>query len=151
MEPLRWSSLEYQDRERTTDWFWGLGIVAFSFASLSFYFGNYLLAILILISAFSLTLFAIKKPQHIEYELHEDGLRANDVFYPFSTLESFWVEQFSREPKIILVSKKFLVPHIIIPIEEHDPKKIREFLLGKLEEVEHHEPLLHIITERLGF
>ncbi len=151
MEPLLWTSLEHEKKDRTPDWFWGLGLIAIASAGLTFYFENYLLAILIIISAFSLALFAVREPQDVEYELHEDGLRIGNVFYPFNTLESFWVEQFGREPKIIFVSKKLLVPHIIIPIEEHDPKKIREFLLGKLEEVEHHEPLLHIITERLGF
>ena len=150
MEPLLWSALEYEDKERTPDWFWGLGIVALALAGLSIYFENYLLAVLIAISAFSLALFAARKPEYTEYELHEDGIRINKTFYPFNTLQSFWVEQFSAEPKIIIVSKKFFVPHIIIPIADHDPKKIREFLLNKLEEVEHHEPLLHIITERLG-
>lgn len=151
MEPLRWSALEYEERERTPDWFWGLGIVALALAGLSIYFENYLLSILIIVSGFSLALFAVRKPQDVEYEIHEEGVRVNNTLYPFNTLESFWVEQFGREPKIIIVSKKFLVPHIIIPIADHDTKKIREFLLNKLEEVEHHEPLLHTITERLGF
>ncbi len=150
MEPLRWTALEYEDKERTPDWFWGLGIVALAFTVLSIYFGNYLLAILIIVSGFSLALFAVRKPEHVEYELQEDGVRVNNTLYPFNTLESFWVEKFGVEPKIIIVSKKFFVPHIIIPIADHDPKKIRGFLLNNLEEVEHHEPLLHIITERLG-
>lgn len=151
MEPIIWRALEYEDRERTPDWFWGLGLIAVAFAGLSIYFENYLLAVLVVIGAFSLMLFAIRKPEHVEYELHEDGIRINKTFYPLNTLQSFWVEQFTAEPKIIIVSKKFFVPHIIIPIEDYDPKKIREFLLNKLEEVEHHEPLLHTITERLGF
>ncbi len=151
MEPLRWRALEYEEKERTPDWFWGLGLVSIIAAMLSVYFGNYLLALLIIISAFSLGLFAVRKPEYVEYELRENGIKIKNTFYPFNTLESFWVEQFEKDPKIIIVSKKFLVPHLIIPIEDHDPKKIREFLLGNLEEVERHEPFIHVISERLGF
>jgi hypothetical protein len=150
MEPLRWSAPEYFEKERSNDWFWGLGLGALLITLVSLYFRNYLFAVLVIISAFSLTLFAIRKPRTIEYELSEKGIRADSLLYPFQSIESFWVEEIHETPKIILASKKFLVPYIVIPIIGHDSKKIRDSLLEHLPEVEHHEPLIYIIAERFG-
>src|SRR3989304_9597467 len=106
MDKIRWNAPEYLERERSIDWFWGLGLGAVVIAIVSFYFHNYLFAILIIISAFSLAIFAVRKPHDVEYELSEDGLRIGNLLYPFNPLDSFWVERIAETAKIILASKK---------------------------------------------
>jgi hypothetical protein len=151
MEEMTWSVPEYADRERSVDWFWGVGFVALLGVAASIYLADYLFAVLIVIAAFSLGIFAVRKPRHIEYGLSEKGLRIDETRYPFSTLASFWVEKIHHTPKIIIVSKKFFMPVIIVPFVDHDEDTVRDFLLDHLPEVEHHEPFLHVVAERLGF
>jgi predicted GNAT family N-acyltransferase len=40
LKKISWQAMERMVSEKTSDWFWGVGIVAFSIAILSFYFEN---------------------------------------------------------------------------------------------------------------
>lgn len=150
MNELTWSAPEYLEQNRSTDWYWGVGLVALIAAGAAVFFGNYLFAVLIAVGAFSLILFAQRKPEHIEYSITERGIRINSLLYPYNSLDSFWVDENEHDPKILLASKKFFLPYIIIPLYDHDPREVRDILLAYLPEVEHHEPLLQILAERLG-
>ncbi len=151
MDYLEWSTPEHEHKDRSTDWYWGLGLGSLIFAGVCVYFENYLLAILVVVSATTLAIFSIRRPRIVTYTISADGVQIDHTLYPFSTLESFWVEEMSHPPKIILASKKILVPYIIIPITDHNPRDVRELLHGHLTEVEHHEPLLQVLIERFGF
>ena len=150
MEKFSWSVNEYSPKERTPDWFWGLGLIALLGAGASVYFHDYLFAALIILSALTISMLSKRTPSLINYEVSADGITIDQLLYPFNTLQSFWIEQRFKRPKIIVVSKKFFMPHIVIPIEGHEPSSLRSFLLQYLTETEHHEPLAHIIAERLG-
>ena len=56
-----------------------------------------------------------------------------------------------NEPKMILRSKKKILPLIVFPIEGMHHLDVRDFLLKYLPEVEMHEPVSHKIMEVLGF
>ena len=88
----------------------------------------------------------------VEISINQKGITVEKEMYPFATLESFWVESQDEEnQKILLKSKKLLMPLITIPLEEHHHLDVREFLLQYLPEEEMHEPLSQKIMERLGF
>nr|MBP7119573.1 hypothetical protein [Candidatus Woesebacteria bacterium] len=79
------------------------------------------------------------------------GLIVHDRFYPFLTLESFWIPHDELPPKIILKSRKLLMPYIVLFIDELDPEDVREVMLRYIAETEHREHFLHKVLERLGF
>jgi flagellar motor component MotA len=56
-----------------------------------------------------------------------------------------------KDTKIILKSRKLMMPYIIIFIEEVDPEEIREIMLKYIAETEHNEHFIHKLLERLGF
>ncbi len=148
---IAWSTQEYEYKEKKTDWYIALVIIAISISLASFLLGNILFAILIIIGTFTLAMYSIREPGTIDVELNKRGIIVNDIIYPYNTLESFWVEEYDREPKIIIQSEKALMPYIIIPLGNIDPDKVREFLFEYIEEKEHHESLLHKLVESLGF
>ncbi|MCX6717832.1 MAG: hypothetical protein NTU76_04130 [Candidatus Taylorbacteria bacterium] len=142
-EKISWKALEYKKKIRTADWYWAVIIIALSIIVISVILHNTLFAILIFISIFSLLIFSFKDPE---------GIIVNKDMYPFSSLESFWIDiTDEKEPKILLKSKKVIMPFIIIPIEEYHHLDIREFLLRYLEEKEMNEPISHKIMDKLGF
>ena len=149
--PLRWQAFEYVHREKSSDWFWAVGIISVSIAATAIIFNNLLFAILIIVGAFALCLFAARKPLRMNFEINDRGILVERVQYPYSSLESFWVEENLGHPKILVKSSKMMMPYIILPIEEIEPATIREYLSEKLPEVEHREPLLQQIMEYLGF
>lgn len=148
---LTWQAPEYNHYQRTTDWFWAVGIITLSIAVLAFIYNNALFGILILISAGILVFYAVREPGVINYEINQRGIMIDKDLHPYLTIESFWIETRHGEPKIILKSKKNLLPYIIIPLHEESVDDVSNVLSEFLEEKELQEPVSHKIMEYLGF
>jgi hypothetical protein len=151
--PITWRAHEYVHTEKNSDWYWALGLIVVAGALFALLKNNVMFAILILIAGFVLALFATMKPKHIEFAVTQRGVRIDKELLPYSSLESFAVDELSPNhvPKLIIESKKLLAPHIVIPIEEVSPDDVHDFLLNYLPEDDHVEPLTNRVMEWLGF
>jgi hypothetical protein len=153
-DPFIWETNEYFFQEKTSDWYWSVGIIGVSIAILSAIFGNGLFALLLLLSTFALALFGSKKPNILRFEVSKKGIMIGNTLYPFGTLDSFWVEDnrhINRPSKLIIKSRKIIVPLIAIPLDDVNPEDVRDFLLDHLLEDHHIEPLGQKLLEYFGF
>ncbi|NQV93095.1 hypothetical protein HQ403_01195 [Candidatus Kaiserbacteria bacterium] len=152
-DTISWQGYEYTHHEKSSDWFWALGIVALSSAITAIIFKNILFALLLLIGAFTVALFAAKRPHLIHFEITRRGVTIDDALYPFSTLESFWIDEDEHgHHSLILKSQRLIMPYVVIPLDESVQfEDIRNILLIKLEEEEMQEPTSHKIFEFFGF
>jgi hypothetical protein len=153
-DPFIWEAEEYYFQEKTSDWYWAVGIIGVSVAVLSIIFGNTLFAVLILLSTFSLALFASKRPSILRFEVSKKGIMIGKTLYPFGTLDSFWVEDnrhIGRPSKLIVKSRKAMVPLIAVPLGDINPEEVRDFLMDHLLEDHHVEPLGQKFLEFFGF
>jgi len=154
MEPqkISWKAHEYEHKKNSTDWFWGVGVIAVAFAIIAVIYGNILFAIFILLGAFTLIMYAVRKPKEVDFEINRRGVVVEGTLYPYTTIESFWIRESERDRKLVLQSEKILMPHIVIPLsDEIDYEFLHEFLLEFLEEEEHHEGLADVVMDYLGF
>ena len=153
IKKIEWQAFEYENIKKTKDWFWAVGIISISIIVTAVLFGNYLLAILIILSVFSLGMFSLRQPQLFNIKIDEKGITAHKNLYLFSSLESFWIEEQARTPRILVKSKKMLMPLIIIPInlEQVAIEDIHYVLSYFLHEEEMTEPALIHIMRFLGF
>lgn len=149
---MQWDVLEHTYTEKSNDWYASVFIIAGALVALMFYLKNYLSVALVIIGTFTFLLLAVRKPEIITVKLTKSGITAGDTTYPYSTLDAFSVYEHENVHKIILESKSFFAPLHVIPIAEGvDLEEVREFLLDYLPEKEMHEPLAHILMERLEF
>ncbi len=148
---ISWSAPEHLYVEKKSDWYWAVGIITLAIAAVAFIFGNVISGIFVVVAAVALVLHASRPPQIVSYQINDRGVVANDVLYPFLTLDSFWVPHDEFPSKIIIKSRKLFMPFIVIYIDEVDPEKIREIMLNYIAETEHHEPFLKHVLEYLGF
>lgn len=148
---ISWQALEYFHFDKSSDWYWVLGIVALTGIVLCILFGNILLAVLILVGAVVGGMFAGKEPRMVTVEISRKGIAVENKMYEFESLESFWIEMEDIHPKIILKSKKTLMTQILIPLGEMPEDEVRAILLEYIPEVKHREPFLHKVLEYLGF
>src|SRR3990167_9863026 len=118
---IEWDAYEYEHKERSSDWFWATGIIAVAIAIISVIFGNIIFAILVLVGSFSLSLFVNREPEAIRCTIDDTGVTRGKVKYPYSTLSSFWIDTYHSHKKIILKSKKLLMPLIIVPMGNDAP------------------------------
>jgi hypothetical protein len=153
VDKIVWHHHEHAHIERTIDWYWTVGIIAIGAVILCLFFKEFLFALIIIL--FTLIAFhnAKQVPPLLKFEITRKGVRAGNTAFPYSTLESFWVEDTEFRDVLLFRTKKPFSPIIVIPFDstETDPELIRDYLLDYLHEEELEEPLHHIIMERLGF
>ncbi len=150
-ENLIWSALEYEDKYRSRDWFWALGVVAVTIAATSIIFGNYFFAVLILISSGLLWFFAVKPPEEIQYNLNKKGLTVKSHTFLFEEIKSFYVQK-EGKPILFLKTDRFFMPIISMPIEWSLADEIKKrFEDGKVTEEEMKEHPSEKIMDTLGF
>ena len=157
MDKLEWSALEYEERERSTDWFWALGIIVVTSSVAAIIFGNYFFAVLLILSGILLGFFAVKKPDTVSYELNNQGLKIRTRVYSYENIKSFWVQidltgETNLRPMLFIKTERAFMPIISIPIEDNLAEDIHSIFLSKNvpeEEMQEHASLK--IMESLGF
>lgn len=151
---IEWGAHEHEHQEKTPDWFWALGLITLVGIVASLFFGNPLLAILLLVGGLVMGLFATRRPHYAEFALTQRGVIVENTLYPYQTLDSFWIDDIDlhRPPRLLIKSQKIMMPLIILPIaEDVDPDIVHRYLLQYLMEEECVEPLAHKFMEALGF
>lgn len=148
---ITWHAPEHLTTEKKSDWYWVVGIITLSIVAVCFIFGQIITGIFVIVAVSALILHVSHPPQVIKYEINDRGIMVDDTLYSFLSLESFWIPHDEWPPRLILKSRKTLVPFIVIFINEVDPEEVREVLLKYIAETEHHEHLLKHLLERLGF
>ena len=150
-EKIEWSALEYEEKERSVDWFWALGIIVVAGSITSLIYGNYFFAILLILSGILLGFFAIKKPEMVSYELNKKGLKIKTRLFPYESMKSFFV-QTTPKPMLFVKSSRMFMPILSMPIEDNLAEDIRSVMLSNnVQEEEMKEGPSERIMERLGF
>jgi hypothetical protein len=163
-EKLTWSALEYEEKERSKDWFWALGIIVVTSSVAAIIFGNYFFAALLILSGLLLGFFTIKKPDMVTYELNVNGLRIRNRLYPYENIKSFWVQlEVPRnphmppqprewKPMLFIHTERAFMPIIAIPIAAEMAEDIHSVMLSQnIAEIEMKEHPSEKIMEVLGF
>ncbi len=157
MEKLEWSALEYEEKERSPDWFWALGIIVVTSSVAAIIYGNYFFGALLVLSGVLLGFFAIKKPEIIFYELNSKGLKIRKQLYPYENIKSFWVQidntgETELKPLLFIKAERLFMPILSIPIDYVVAEDIRSIMLSKnVTEEEMKEHASQKIMESLGF
>jgi len=151
---LEWEGREYDHNPKSADWYWALGIIAVAGTVAAILFGNYLLAVLVVVAAIALALHAAKKPPLYHFKLVEQGIVIGDELHPFDRMISFSVlEDIEGEypPMISIKNKSWLSPHLIIPLEGIDVDTIYAYFLQHVDESEHARTFPDLVAAWLGF
>ena len=149
---IYWEAPEHIHVEKTGDWYWILGIIAIAGSVVSIIFGNILFSIVIILSATVMMLYAHHPPRIINFKISGRGIRVDDTLYPYSTLESFFIDEDHRHgPQLIVKPKKLLSQFLIIPIPEENSDEIETILAPRIPEEHLEEPFSYRLLEILGF
>ena len=155
-DKFSWTALEYEEREKSTDWFWALGIIVVAGAITAIIYDNYFFAVLLVLGGVMLGIFAKKKPNLINYELNEKGLKVENLFYPYDRIKSFFVqghnEHQGHKPTLFIKSERVFMPIISIPIDNAWVDDIQSLMLEKnVKEEEMREHFSDKVMEYFGF
>lgn len=151
---LEWESYSHEPIERSEDWFWALGAIAFFSALISLFLGNILLALIIGLGAFSIYRYE-RHPvdPKLMVKITKQGVQLNKELFTYEKIASFWVEERVKDKpaSLILHYQRIFVPNIHIPIIGPTPEEVRQLMLRYGEEEKHVETFSEVIFETLGF
>ena len=152
LQGVTWEAPEHHHIEKGHDWFWALGLLAVAGATAAFIFGNVLFGLVILLGAITMVVFALQDPRVIPFAVLTRGIRIGNELYPYTTLESFYLdEEHYRGPHLFIKSKKLFMPLLILPIPEEYVDDIDDLVGARLPEEHLEEPIAHRIMEFFGF
>ncbi len=156
-DSITWLAPIHEHRKHSADWYWAVGIITVSLAVAFVIVGNIFLSIIIVLGIGTLLLNTKTAPRILEYEISSKGIRVDTKLYPWESLESFWILEESQSgeihsgAKILLISKKLLMPHIVIPLDTDLTEEVHKALTQVLHEEPQVEPLPDRIMRRIGF
>jgi len=148
---ISWQSPTHLYSEKKPDWYWVVGIITLAIAAVCIIFGQIIPGIFVIVAAVALVLHASHPPRNMTCEINDRGVIIDNVLYPFLSLDSFWIPHDEFPHKLILKSRKLLMPLFVIYIAEIDPEQVREILLKYIAETEHREPFLKHVLDGFGF
>ncbi len=154
---ISWQASEHEHREHGADWYWAIGVITISLAVAFFIVGNIFLSIIIVLGVGLLLIHTKTPPRLLECGISRRGIRVDKKLYPWESLESFWVLEEGHHgeahsyAKILLISKKPLMPLIVIPLDTDLVEEVHEALTQVLHEEPQVEPLPDRIMRKLGF
>lgn len=149
---ITWEALEHRHIDKTSDWFWAVGIIAIAMSVVFIILNNVLFSVVILLGGATMILFGHRKPHMVQYEISVRGVRVNNEFHPYDTLETYSIDEECPEgPQLLLQSKQLFMPLLVIPLPVEYLDDIDMLLGQKLVETHMHEPLSHRLLELFGF
>ncbi len=149
---LEWSAPEFTQYSKSKSWFLITGLIATGLFLWALLTKNIIFALLIGLSYFSITTYALKKPKVIQLVITSQGIKIDKTIYNFDNLKSFWIFYNPPEVKeVSLQSKKIIMPYIKIPLGEENPTEVRRILIKYLPEKKQEESLIDSLARSLRF
>ena len=149
---FEWAAPEFEYYEKNRSWLTiviAFAIVLFIIALIT---KNFLFGLLILISAFLIITYSLKKPDDVKISITPKGVKVNNAFYEFDNLRSFWIFYDPPEIKELSIrSKKTIMPYVKIPIGNKNPAEIRKHLIKYLPEKKHKESVIDNLARQAKF
>ena len=115
---LEWSVVTHEHHERSTDWYWTLGVGALAACGISIFFGNFLFAVIIALGALSIGYLAARGPREHMVRIDDRGLSIDGTRFPFSAIHSYWVEHDTAYPRLFMTMRGVLSPHFSLTLDD---------------------------------
>lgn len=151
---FEWQATEYIFQEKNADWYWALGIIALAAVIACVLFSNVLLALVVLAGASAVALQAARHPRTHTFRILDTGVAIDDSLYLYRDMYDFSVLEYldpSFPPALSIKTRHIFAPHLLIPIDEHDPLEIYDYVSEHLPEGMHEETFADRVAHFLKF
>ncbi|MDZ7744454.1 MAG: hypothetical protein U5K77_01700 [Candidatus Saccharibacteria bacterium] len=120
---IQWSASEYVAHDKGAGWYVALGVISLIVAGgLYALTGDLITPIVIIVVAITFGVFAMRKPQVLNYQIDDSGITISQNHYPYEMFRTFTVQDEGGIESIMLMPLKRFMPGITIyfPPEQGD-------------------------------
>jgi hypothetical protein len=152
-QEIVWHVQTHEHKEHTADWYWALGLLTLVGAVLSVYFGNLLLALILVIGAGSIVVLKVRGPREHQVRVDTRGLTLDGTLYPWKNIHTFWVNKDESRggPCIYLTTQSLLTPRISVPLDNQaHAEEVQAYLKRYIHEEEQWPHFGEHLAELLG-
>ncbi len=145
-----WHVDSHEHRERTPDWYWGLGLGALAAAGIAVFLGNAMLAVIVILAAGSVGVLVARGPREHQVSVGPRGISVDGTLYRYARVDSFWVEEHA-EPHLLITTQGILHPQLVLPLYDRTrAQSVRNYLKRYITEEEQEPHLGHHVAQMLG-
>jgi hypothetical protein len=136
-QTISWSVVTHVHKEHSVDWYWSVAIIAVVAAGIAVWLGNLLFALIILVGVGSLAALYLRGPREHSVRIDQRGVHIDGTLYPYRSIQSFWVERNPDYPRLYLMTRAILAPHVMLPLDTSaQAEQVRSYLKRLVTEVE---------------
>ena len=106
LQPISWEAEEYLNKSHNTGWFIGLAIVTIALGVLAVFLQGWTFLALVIVSALTILVYALRPPRTLSYRLDEKGLTEGNKLYPYQDYKAFGILKEGEHFSAILIPKK---------------------------------------------
>ncbi|MDO8509580.1 MAG: hypothetical protein Q7S24_00370 [bacterium] len=131
----QWTVNEYERHERDRRWYIVMGFICVTLVVYALIAANYLFAMIIVLFAIITFMHDMVEPMEIPFLITNTGIVLGKKYYRYSELENFWMIYDPPAIKNLYFTLNSVVKHRLqVPLEDNDPRPIRDYLNEFLEE-----------------
>ena len=131
--------------DKSSAWYWTIGIVAFGFAVAGFIIGNFLFGIMALLGGFAIMLSGVQPEKKQAITLSDKGVHIDKILIPYQNVNKFSIKE--DDPKKLTIETNGLMGIMSFPLGETDFRSVRSQL--KNNNVDE-EDEIHSFTEKIS-
>jgi hypothetical protein len=149
---LEWQASEYVEHEKSAKWFIILAVVVVVFVALAvFLLKNYTFAVLIVVMAISVALWARRPAMEVQYKLESNGVWVGSKFFAIHDFRGFGVLKEGAIYAVVLLPIKRFSPGVTVYFPEELGEQIVDVLGTSLPMEEITPDWIDSITHKLNF
>ena len=132
-EAVNWQATEYIHQDKGAKWFVIFGIVFVAFEAMAIFLMNSpTFAVLLVVVAVAIVVFAKRPPRILSYSLSGKGLHIGDTLHNFADFKSFGVIHDGAEYSVMLIPTKRFQPGVTVYFPEESGEAIVDMLGARL-------------------
>ena len=145
---MSWKTREFEKYHRTKHWYFWMIIVSTGLIIWSFWTGNVLFSLIILMAAILIFIYGERNPRELKFSITNLGIVFGEKFIPYKEIVGFWVAyEVPYLKNIYFDIKGATSPRLTVYLDKANPVEIRSALLKYIKEdlTRDGEPLTDII------
>ena len=146
---MSWKTLEFERHERSRGWYFWMAAITVALVGWSFWTGNVLFSLIIIMAAILIFILGEKKPRMMDFSVTNLGIVFGEKFFPYKDIKNFWIAYELPDIKNAYFEMQAITsPRLTIGLDATNPVEVRSTLLEYIKEdlTRDGEPLSDIIA-----